>query len=45
MLANEKKALRRTYTETPDISPDGQAVTIRFTDFKVDVIPGTESSF
>jgi hypothetical protein len=40
LLANVKKALRKTYTETPDISPNGQAVTIRFTDFKVDVIPG-----
>lgn len=35
-----KRTLKRTYTLTPDISRDGQAVTIRFTDFVVDVIPG-----
>jgi hypothetical protein len=35
-----KRTLRRTYTETPDISRDGQAVTIQFTDFMVDVVPG-----
>src|SRR3989339_1727441 len=34
-----KRTLRKTYTETPDISRNGQAVTIRFTDFMVDVIP------
>lgn len=34
-----KRALRRTYTKTPDISRNGQAVTIRFTDFVVDVVP------
>lgn len=31
--------MRKTYTETPDISRNGQAVTIRFTDFVVDVVP------
>lgn len=35
-----KRALLRTYTKTPDISRNGQAVTIRFTDFVVDVVPG-----
>jgi len=35
-----KRTLRRTYTETPDISRNGQAVTIRFTDFAADVVPG-----
>lgn len=35
-----KRTLRKTYTETPDISRNGQAVTIRFTDFIVDVVPG-----
>src|SRR3989344_6854092 len=35
-----KRTLRKTYTETPDISRNGQAVTIRFTDFVVDVVPG-----
>src|SRR6202000_3049858 len=34
-----KKTLKQTYTSTPDISRDGQAVTIRFTDFVVDVVP------
>lgn len=34
-----KKSLRKTYTSTPEIRPDGSAVTIRFTDFKVDVVP------
>ncbi len=35
-----KKTLRKTYTQTPDISRNGQAVTVRFTDFVVDVVPG-----
>lgn len=35
-----KRTLRRTYTQTPDISRNGQAVTIRFTDLTVDVVPG-----
>lgn len=35
-----KRTLRKTYTQTPDISRNGQAVTIRFTDFSVDVVPG-----
>ncbi len=35
-----KRALRRTYTKTPDISRNGQAVTVAFTDFVVDVVPG-----
>lgn len=34
-----KNTLRRTYTNTPDISRNGQAVTIRFNDFLVDVVP------
>ena len=34
-----KRTLRRTYTKTPDISRNGQAVTIQFTDFYVDVVP------
>src|SRR5260221_8636467 len=40
LLNSVKTALRKTYTKTPDISPDGHAVTITFTDFKVDVVPG-----
>jgi hypothetical protein len=35
-----KRTLRKTYTRTPDISRNGQAVSIRFEDFVVDVIPG-----
>jgi len=35
-----KRTLRETYTKTPDISRNGQAVTIRFEDFMVDVVPG-----
>jgi len=34
-----KRTLRNTYTETPEISRNGQAVTITFTDFVVDVVP------
>ena len=34
-----KRTLRKTYTKTPDISRNGQAVTIRFSDFMVDVVP------
>lgn len=34
-----KRKLKLTYTSTPDISRSGQAVTIRFTDFMVDVVP------
>jgi hypothetical protein len=40
LLIDTKTSLRKTYTQTPDIRPDGQAVTITFTDFKVDVVPG-----
>lgn len=35
-----KRTLRKTYTRTPDIGRNGQAVTIRFEDFIVDVVPG-----
>lgn len=34
-----KRILRKTYPKTPDISRSGQAVTIQFTDFLVDVVP------
>ncbi len=34
-----KRTLRKTYTRTPDISRNGQAVTIRFDDFMVDIVP------
>jgi hypothetical protein len=40
LLETTKRVLRKTYTQTPNISPNGQAVTIVFTDFKVDVVPG-----
>lgn len=35
-----KRTLRKTYTRTPDISRNGQAVSITFDDFVVDVVPG-----
>jgi len=34
-----KRVLKKTYPNTPDISRNGQAVTIQFTDFAVDVLP------
>jgi len=39
LLDQLKRTLLKTYTRTPDISRNGQAVTIRFEDFVVDVIP------
>ena len=39
LLDRVKRVLRKTYTKTPDISRNGQAVTITFTDFVVDVVP------
>lgn len=35
-----KRTLKKTYTRTPDVARNGQAVTIRFEDFLVDVVPG-----
>lgn len=40
LLEHVRQVLRRTYTQTPDISRNGQAVTVRFTNFAVDVVPG-----
>jgi hypothetical protein len=40
LLENVRDALLVTYPLTPQIRPDGHAVTITFTDFKVDVVPG-----
>ena len=40
LLDEVRRVLRKTYTRTPEISPNGQAVTIRFDDFKIDVVPG-----
>lgn len=39
LLTDIRATLRKTYPETPTISKSGQAVTITFTDFKVDVVP------
>ena len=39
LLDRLKRTLLKTYTSTPKISRNGQAVTIRFTDFLVDVVP------
>lgn len=39
LLDMVRRALRETYSKTPRISPNGQAVTIRFTDFVVEVVP------
>lgn len=39
LLNKVKGVLRKTYTKTPEISTNGQAVTIIFTDFRVDVVP------
>ena len=35
-----KRTLLKTYTTTPSVSRNGQAVSITFTDFVVDVVPG-----
>lgn len=39
LLDKVRYALRKRYENTPDISRNGQAVTISFTDFRVDVVP------
>lgn len=39
LLEAVRKSLIKTYPRTPHIKPDGHAVTIKFTDFKVDVVP------
>lgn len=39
LLDSVRNILKQTYPMTPSISPNGQAVTITFTDFKVDVVP------
>ncbi|HSH81657.1 MAG TPA: CBASS oligonucleotide cyclase [Herpetosiphonaceae bacterium] len=39
LLDRVKRVLKKKYT-TPDISRDGQAVTVSFNDFQVDVVPG-----
>jgi len=40
LLESVRRSLLKTYTRTPKIRPDGHAVTITFTEFKVDVVPG-----
>jgi hypothetical protein len=40
LLDLTKQTLKKTYSSTPDISRNGQAVTIRFSDFVVDVVVG-----
>jgi hypothetical protein len=40
LLSNVMGALKKEYPKTPKIKPDGQAVTITFSDFEVDVVPG-----
>lgn len=40
LLDRVKRVLKKTYTKTPEISRNGQSVTITFTDFRVDVVPG-----
>lgn len=39
VLDRVKRVVQKTYPKTPDISRNGQAVTIVFTDFTVDVVP------
>lgn len=39
LLDKVRRVLLKTYPDTPKISRNGQAVTITFTDFKVDVVP------
>ena len=39
LLDRVKRVLKNTYPKTPDVSRNGQAVTIQFTDFVVDVVP------
>ncbi len=40
LLERVREQLRATYPKTPRISKNGQAVTITFTDFRMDVVPG-----
>lgn len=40
LLDKVKRVIKKTYPSTSDISRNGQAVTIFFSDFRVDVVPG-----
>lgn len=42
LLESVRKALRKQYPTTPRFSKNGQAVTITFSDFQVDVVPAFE---
>lgn len=44
LLDKVKRSIKKTYSKTPDISRNGQAVTIQFTDFAVDVVPAFNRS-
>ncbi|RIE07640.1 nucleotidyltransferase [Candidatus Cryosericum odellii] len=44
LLDKTRRALLKTYTRTPKVSRNGQAVTITFTDFAVDVVPAFNRS-
>lgn len=39
VLARVKRAIDKSYSETTESSRNGQAITIKFSDFKVDVVP------
>jgi Second Messenger Oligonucleotide or Dinucleotide Synthetase domain len=39
VLANVKRVIDNAYTEATEASRNGQAITIKFSDFKVDVVP------
>ena len=45
LLDKVKRVLLKTYTKTPKISRNGQAVSITFTDFIVDVVPAFNTKF
>ena len=44
LLDGIRKTLLKTYPTTPKISRNGHAVTVTFTDFKVDVVPSFKRS-
>jgi len=45
LLDKVKSTLKKAYPNTTDIGRDGQAVTISFSDFKVDVVPAFHRMF
>ena len=40
LLDRVRNVLKKSYTEATDISRNGQAVTIKFSEFSVDIVPG-----